>query len=62
MSYTIAIADTQCDTLFYVSRNRWSCEYPDAFKFVTVKSAKDHLANIKRMNPENEKYQRAYVR
>lgn len=60
--YTIAIDDASCDTLFYVSRNRWSNEYPDAYKFRHKSEAKDHLANMQRMNPTNERYQRAYVR
>lgn len=61
-TYTIAADDAVADTLFYVSRNRWSPEYPDAYKFETKQSAHDHLKNIQRMNPDNEKYRRAYVR
>ncbi len=62
MHYTIVVNDTVHDTLFYVSRNRWSPEYPDAYKFETRQSAVDHLRNIQRMNPDNEKYQLARVR
>lgn len=62
MTYTIATPSTEHDTLFYVSRKRWSPEYPDAFKFDNRKQAEDHLANIKRMNPDYARYQDAYVR
>jgi hypothetical protein len=60
-TYTIATPSDQHDTLFYVERKRWSPEYPDAFKFATKAQAEHHLANIKRMNPDYERYQRAYV-
>ena len=59
--YTIGRESPEHDTLFYVARNRWSPEYPDAFKFETHKQAADHLANIQRMNPDNDAYQAAHV-
>lgn len=62
MDYTIARQSDVHDTLFYVSANRWSPEYPDAFKFKTKKFATQHLANMQRMHPDNDKYLTAYVR
>lgn len=61
MDYTIAIDSIQHDTLFYVSRNNWSPEYPDAYKFPSKQAAADHLKNVQRMNPDNDRYQKAYV-
>lgn len=60
-TFTIGIEDDACDTLFYVSARKWSPEYPDAHKFTSRKLAEHFLANMKRMRPEDEKYQRAYI-
>lgn len=61
MVYTIAVASDRHDTLFYVSRGKWTPEYPDAFKFKSREQAISFLANIKRMNPDNARYQNAYI-
>lgn len=61
MPYTIAVESAVHDTLFYVERKKWSPEYSDAFKFDTRAQAETFLANVQRMNPGIERYQRARV-